>query len=358
MKLLILAHDVAVPRLADALVSTRLIRPDDVLRAADVALQRGDMEGVASDPAQVVGLEAQVAIYPGRPVRLADLGPAAVIERNETVVMVYRQGSLTIQSEGRALGRAALGDSVTVMNTASRQSVQARVTSFGQVEVGRVNPISQSPPAVKDTECAKSSYACAVGPSWLASHCRRLAAPRISPRRRTVQNTPPCTACPCRMTSAAAAPGDSASLWSAGQMSLLGDRRASSPGDILTVVIEIDDSAQISNSTARGRNGSTSMGGPSLFGIPEAIDRRLSGGVSIAEGFSTEGATDFSGNGNVSRNEQLTLRVASTVVERLPNDILHIEGRQEVRVNHELRELLVTGLCPLRRYLAHERDRL
>lgn len=127
------------PSLADALVATRLIRATDILRDGDVAVQRGHIPGVASDPVQVVGLEARVAIYPGRPVRLADLGPAAVIERNETVTMVYRQGGLTILSEGRALGRAALGDMVTVMNLASRQSVQGRVTNFGQVEV---NPVA------------------------------------------------------------------------------------------------------------------------------------------------------------------------------------------------------------------------
>lgn len=141
----------------------------------------------------------------------------------------------------------------------------------------------------------------------------------------------------------AGAPGDRASLWSAGQRSLLGDRRASKQGDILTVAIQIDDSAQISNSTARGRTGSVNLPGPSLFGIPEAIDRRLPGGLSIAAGASTQGASDFAGNGSVSRNEQLTLRVAATVVERLPNNVMRIEGRQEVRVNHELRELLVTG---------------
>lgn len=136
MKLLLLAIVLPWPAFADALVATRLIRPAEVLRAVDVALQRGSQPGVASDPMQVVGLEARVAIYPGRPVRLADLGPAAVVERNETVVMIYRQGGLTILSEGRALDRAALGDSVTVMNSTSRQSVQGRVTSFGQVEVG------------------------------------------------------------------------------------------------------------------------------------------------------------------------------------------------------------------------------
>ncbi|MCL1628594.1 flagellar basal body P-ring formation protein FlgA [Roseibaca sp. V10] len=125
-----------MPVFADALVATRLIRATEVVREGDVAVQRGHIAGAATDPVQVVGLEARVAIYPGRPVRLADLGPAAVVERNDSVVMVYRQGGLTILSEGRALGRAALGDMVTVMNIASRQSVQGRVTSFGQVEVG------------------------------------------------------------------------------------------------------------------------------------------------------------------------------------------------------------------------------
>lgn len=136
---------------------------------------------------------------------------------------------------------------------------------------------------------------------------------------------------------------DAASLWSANQRSLLGDRRASRQGDIMTVVIEINDSAEISNTTARGRSGSNSMAVPQFFGIPQAIDRNLPGGLAIGAGIETTGASTFSGNGSVRRNEKLTLRIASTVVERLPNGVMRIEGRQEVRVNHELRELLVTG---------------
>lgn len=136
---------------------------------------------------------------------------------------------------------------------------------------------------------------------------------------------------------------DHASLWSAGQRSLLGDRRASRQGDILTVVIEINDSAEMSNTTARGRSGSNSMGVPQFFGIPQLIDRNLPGGLAVGAGIETTGASTFSGNGSVRRNEKLTLRVASTVVERLPNGVMRLEGRQEVRVNHELRELLVTG---------------
>ena len=138
-------------------------------------------------------------------------------------------------------------------------------------------------------------------------------------------------------------PGYDASLGSASQASLLGDRRAVRRGDILTVVIEIDDSASISNSTGRNRTGSRTMGIPSLFGIPQRLDEKLPTGASMAEAVDTRSSSDFSGNGTVSRNEKLTLRVAATVVEQLPNGVLRIEGQQEVRVNFELRELLVTG---------------
>jgi flagellar L-ring protein precursor FlgH len=138
-------------------------------------------------------------------------------------------------------------------------------------------------------------------------------------------------------------PTGAASLWSAGQASLLGDRRAAARGDILTVVIEIDERAEISNSTGRSRSGSSSMGIPSLFGLPQRIDRQLPEGASMAEAVGTSSSSDFSGDGSVRRNERLTLRIASTVVETLPNGILRVEGMQEVRVNNELRELRVSG---------------
>jgi flagellar L-ring protein precursor FlgH len=138
-------------------------------------------------------------------------------------------------------------------------------------------------------------------------------------------------------------PTDSSSLWTGETDSLLGDRRAAQRGDILTVVIEIDDSAEISNSTGRSRTGSQSMGIPSLFGIPQRIDQALPEGASMAEAVDTSSSSTFSGNGSVSRNEKLELRVAATVVEELANGVLRIEGHQEVRVNFEMRELIVTG---------------
>ena len=142
---------------------------------------------------------------------------------------------------------------------------------------------------------------------------------------------------------AAAPPVTRASLWSQSQRSLLGDRRATGQGDILTVVIEIDDSAEMSNTTARGRTGSTSMAVPQFLGLPQAFDAKNDGGVQLGAGIETQNASSFNGNGSVRRNERLALRVAATVIETLPNGVLRIEGRQEVRVNHELRDLIVTG---------------
>jgi flagellar L-ring protein precursor FlgH len=136
---------------------------------------------------------------------------------------------------------------------------------------------------------------------------------------------------------------DQASLWTNGQSSLLGDRRAMKRGDIMTVVIEIDDSASISNSTSRSRNGSESTTIPNLYGIPERINMGLTDGSSLTEAADISSSSTSSGDGSVSRSESLTLRIAATVVGVLPNGILEIEGSQEVRVNFELRELLVSG---------------
>ncbi len=136
---------------------------------------------------------------------------------------------------------------------------------------------------------------------------------------------------------------DSASLCRGSRQSLLGDRRATKKGDILTVVIEIDEEASISNDTSRSRNASESLQVPQLLGLPQRLDRELPEGASSA-GLVDLGSTSSSGgSGSVSRSEQLELRVAATVVDVLPNGVLAISGSQELRVNFELRELLVTG---------------
>lgn len=132
---------------------------------------------------------------------------------------------------------------------------------------------------------------------------------------------------------------DGASLWTRGRGSLLGDRRAMKTGDILTVVIEIDDKAEFSNSSARSRSGNENMAVGALFGLPD----RVPNNVSLAPAVDLSSSSKSQGQGTISRNEKLTLRVAATVVGVQPNGVLAIEGVQEVRVNNEMRQLLVSG---------------
>ncbi len=121
------------------------------------------------------------------------------------------------------------------------------------------------------------------------------------------------------------------------------DQRAHRIGDILTVIVTIDDSAKISNATARKRSAGneasvgTSLG--SVFGtkVP-GIDLDATGGIS------TGGSMTDGGNGSVNRSESLQTNVAVVVTQVLPNGNLVIEGRQEVRVNFEIRDLIVAGI--------------
>lgn len=135
----------------------------------------------------------------------------------------------------------------------------------------------------------------------------------------------------------------SSSLWTRDRASLLGDRRAMQRGDILTVVIEIDDRAEISNSSDRSRTADQQMAVPQLLGLPQRADGRLPEGASMSSAVQLNSSSSSGGNGSVRRNEKLTLRVAATIMDVLPNGVMSIAGQQEVRVNFELRELMVSG---------------
>lgn len=138
-------------------------------------------------------------------------------------------------------------------------------------------------------------------------------------------------------------PVSSASLWSGDRASLLGTRRAETRGDIVTVIIEIDDEAEFSNSSDRSRSGSESLSVPNLVGIPQRLSGTLPEGATFNDAVGLNSNSQFEGDGSTTRNERLTLRVAATVTDILPNGSFAIEGRQEVRLNYELRELVVTG---------------
>jgi flagellar L-ring protein precursor FlgH len=131
------------------------------------------------------------------------------------------------------------------------------------------------------------------------------------------------------------------SLWNTTPSGLLGDRRATSLGDLVTVVIEIDEEAEMRNSTSRTREGSEEAAIDAFLGAANVLPP---GAMKFHPRVAMESESSFEGDGSVRRNEKLTLRVAATVVEVLPNGHLVIQGDQEVRVNFELRDLQITGI--------------
>ena len=120
----------------ETVVAAGTIRGTTLIGPADVAVVEGNTPGALSDMADAVGMEARINLYPGRPIRPGDLRPPAIVERNEIVSLRYDHGGLLVITDGRALDRAAEGESLRVINLASRQTVTAIASAPGLVIVG------------------------------------------------------------------------------------------------------------------------------------------------------------------------------------------------------------------------------
>ena len=125
----------ATPLLAETLTAARVVRPNSIIGASDLAVISASVPGALTPEADVVGLEARITLYPGRPILPDHVGPAALVERNQPVLVIFRSGGLTISADGRALSRGAEGDTVRVMNLNSRTTISGMVQSDGSVVV-------------------------------------------------------------------------------------------------------------------------------------------------------------------------------------------------------------------------------
>lgn len=129
----------ASPAVADSLVATHTIRAQATIAAEDFTAVDADIPGALNDPAAVLGLEAKVTIYAGRPLTATSVGAAALVDRNQTVSLVYHSGGLSILTEGRALSRGGAGDVIKVMNLSSRATVSGTIRPDGTVSVTSAN---------------------------------------------------------------------------------------------------------------------------------------------------------------------------------------------------------------------------
>lgn len=134
------------------------------------------------------------------------------------------------------------------------------------------------------------------------------------------------------------------SLWQTGARHFFKDQRASVVGDILTVNIEITDNAAVNNSTSRSRSASEDAGITNLFGVENTIGDFLADPIDPTSLTDIDSSSNTTGTGQIARAETINLVVAALITQRLPNGNLVIQGRQEVRVNNEVRDLYISGV--------------
>lgn len=131
------------------------------------------------------------------------------------------------------------------------------------------------------------------------------------------------------------------SLFRSGARGFFKDQRAHRVGDILTVKIEISDKATISNESSRGRTSTNAAG---VGGVLGSIFSVFAPEVTAATAIDVSSGLNDAGTGSINRSESLKTEVAAVITQVLPNGNLVIEGHQEVRVNFEIRDLVVAGI--------------
>jgi len=136
-------------------------------------------------------------------------------------------------------------------------------------------------------------------------------------------------------------PNEPNSLWRPGSRAFFKDQRAAQVGDVVTIVVNMNDTASLKNVTSADRTSAESAGVPQFFGMQALLPKTI---VDPSKLLSVSSGNNTSGNGQIQRNEAVTLRLAGVVTQVLPNGNLVVAARQEFRVNSELRELQVTGV--------------
>lgn len=135
LSVILLALCAFSPVKAETLVAARVLRAQTILAAEDLKIEPSTVAGALGSPREAIGFETRVAIYAGQPIRPDDIGPPAIVDRNQKITLAFRKGGLTILAEGRALSRGGVGDTIRVMNSTSKATVLATLGEDGTAYV-------------------------------------------------------------------------------------------------------------------------------------------------------------------------------------------------------------------------------
>lgn len=151
------------------------------------------------------------------------------------------------------------------------------------------------------------------------------------------------------MPQPSAPPQNANSLWRPGARAFFKDQRAKDVGDILTVAVSISDSATVTSGLTNSRTGSETAGsnatgsGVTALGLEQQLHKLLPN-INLASLADLKSTSSVANTGNTTRTETITTSMAAVITQVLPNGNLVISGRQEFRVNYEMRELSIQGI--------------
>ena len=136
-------------------------------------------------------------------------------------------------------------------------------------------------------------------------------------------------------------PNEANSLWRAGSRAFFKDQRAAQVGDIVTILVAMNDTANLKNATNGTRASAENGSMADFFGMQALLPKTVTDPSKL---LNVSSSNNNAGSGQIQRNETVTVRLAGVVTQVLPNGNLVVSARQEFRVNNELRDLQVTGV--------------
>ena len=136
----------SIMEMVEVPVLTRQLNRGEVIRDADVSIERKPRTDVPSDawtaPDTVVGLAARQILRAGVPLRRSELVRPEIIKRDETVTISYEVPGILLTARGKAIEGGADGDVINVLNIQSKRTVQGIVSGPGRVTIASTTPIS------------------------------------------------------------------------------------------------------------------------------------------------------------------------------------------------------------------------
>jgi flagella basal body P-ring formation protein FlgA len=127
----------------EAAVLARGIERNELIKSSDVVVERRPKAEAGSDAVvrdRAVGMQARRQLRAGQAVRLADLAKPDLVQRDQSVTLIYDTPGLYLTVRGKAQDSGTEGDVVNVLNLQSKRTVQGVVIGRGQVSVAVATP--------------------------------------------------------------------------------------------------------------------------------------------------------------------------------------------------------------------------